>query len=135
MAISAAKDHQIIITVDNKVGSLAEIATAVASSGINLTAICAYAADNKGMIMFVSDNNELAKKILKAKKYNIREEEVILISLDNRPGSLQSVTKKIAELGIDLNLLYGSVEKSGKTSRIVLISEDNDAVLTVLKCV
>ena len=135
MAISAAKDHQIIITVDNKVGSLAEIATAVASSGINLTAICAYAADNKGMIMFVSDNNELAKKILKAKKYNIREEEVILISLDNRPGSLQSVTKKIAELGIDLNLLYGSVEKSGETSRIVLISEDNDAVLTVLKCV
>jgi len=35
--------------------------------------------------------------------------------LDNKPGSLQSVTKKIAELGIDLNLLYGSVEKSGKT--------------------
>ena len=132
--VNAVKDYQIIITVDNKVGTLAEITSVVASSGINLTAICAYAADNKGLIMFVSDNNNLAKKLLKAKKYDIREEEVVLLSLDNKPGALQSVTEKIADLGIDLNLLYGSVDKAGKTSRVVLISEDNDAVLTALKC-
>ena len=132
--VNAIKDTQIIITVDNKVGSLAEIASAVAASGINLTAICAYAADNKGVIMFVSDNNVLAKKILKAKKYDIREEEVVSVSLADKPGALQSITKKIAELGIDLNLLYGSVDKSSKNSRIILISEDNNAVLTALKC-
>lgn len=130
----AMKDSQLIITVDNKVGSLAEITGALASSEINLLAICAYAADNKGVIMFVSENNEAAKKILKAKKYDVREEDVILISLDNRPGALKSVTERIADLHIDLNLLYGSADKAGKTTRLVLIAEDNDAVLTALKC-
>lgn len=132
--ISILKDTQLIITVNNKVGSLAEIAGTIASSGINLIAICAYAADNKGIIMFVSDDNAAAKKILSAKKYDVREEDVILVSLDNRPGALKSITEKIAQLGIDLNLLYGSADKAGKTTRLVLISEDNDAVLTALKC-
>ena len=118
--VSAVKDIQIIITVNNQVGTLAEITSAVAASGINLVAICAYAADNKGVIMFVCDNNNLAKRILKAKKYDIREEEVVLVSLDNQPGALQSVTERIAELGIDLNLLYGSVDRSGKTSRVII---------------
>ena len=132
--MNVGRDKQIIITVDNRVGTLAEITSTVAASGINLLAVCAYAADNRGLIMFVCDNNELAKKILKAKKYDIREEDVISIALENRPGALQAVTKRIADLGVDLNLLYGSVDKSGKVSRVVLISEDNDAVLAALKC-
>ena len=130
---NAALDKQLVITVNNQVGTLAEITSVVASSGINLIAICAYAVDNRGVIMFVSDNNDLAKKLLQAKKYDIREEDVVVISLDNKPGALQSITEKISRAGIDLNLMYGSVDKAGKTSRVVFISENNNAVLTVLK--
>ena len=126
-------DTQLLVTVDNKVGTLAELTNVVASSGINLIAMCAYAVDNKGVIMFVSDNNTQAQKLLKAKKYEIREEEVVLISVDNKPGALQLVTKKISEAGIDLTLLYGSVDKTGKISRMVLVSENNNAVLTAIK--
>jgi len=53
--------------------------------------------------------------------------------VQNKPGALESITKKIAEAGIDLTLLYGSVESKGKSSRIVLISENNDAVLMALE--
>jgi hypothetical protein len=126
-------DKQLLITVDNKVGTLAEISKVISSSGINLIAVCAYAVDNKGVIMFVSEDNKTAKKLLKEKGYDVREEEVILLTVDNKPGSLQAVTEKIAAAGIDLTLIYGSVEQKGKTSRIVLISEDNNAVLTAIK--
>ena len=128
-------DSQLLVTIDNNVGTLAELTNVIASSGINLIAMCAYAVDNKGVIMFVSDNNKQAQKLLKAKKYEVREEEVVLISVDNKPGALQSVTGKISMAGIDLTLLYGSVDKAGKTSRVVLVSEDNKAVLTAIKMV
>ena len=131
--INAVLDKQLIITVDNRVGTLAEVSSVVASSGINLIALCAYAVDNKGVIMFVSDNNNQAKRLLKSKKYDLREEEVILISLKNKPGALQEITEKIADIGIDVTLVYGSVDKEGKTSRIVLITEDNNFVLMSLK--
>jgi hypothetical protein len=131
--IKAALDKQLIITVDNKVGTLAEVSGVVSSSGINLVAVCAYAVDNKGVIMFVSEDNAKAKKLLKEKKYEVREEGVILLNLDNKPGALQSITKRIAEAGIDLTLIYGSVEQKGHTSRVVLISEDNEAVFALIK--
>ena len=131
--INAVLDKQLIITVDNRVGTLAEVSSVVASSGINLVALCAYAVDNKGVIMFVSDNNNQAKKLLKAKKYELREEEVVLISLKNKPGALQEVMEKISDIGIDVTLVYGSVDKEGKTSRVVLITEDNNFVLMSLK--
>ena len=131
--ITATLDKQLLITVDNRVGTLAEITKVVSSSGINLIAVCAYAFDNKGIIMFVSESNLLAKKLLTLKKYDVREEEIVLISVDNKPGTLQNLTEKIAEAGIDLTLLYGSVDRKGKTSRLVIVSENNNAVLDVVK--
>lgn len=129
---NAILDKQLVITAGNKVGTLAEVTNVVSSSGINLVAICAYGVDNKGVIMFVSDNNNQAKKLLKAKKYDVREEEVILTTLDNKPGALQAIAKKISAAGIDLNLIYGSVDKSGKTSRVVIISEDNNGIMAIM---
>ncbi len=124
---------QLMIYVNNEVGKLAEVTRVISASGINLIAVCAYAVDNTGVIMFVTEDNEKAKKLLKTKKYDVREEEVVLISVQNKPGALELITKKIAEEGIDLTLLYGSVENKGKSSRIVLISENNDAVLMALE--
>ena len=131
--VKALLEKQLLITVDNKVGTLAEVSHVVSSSGINLIAICAYGVDNKGTIMFVSENNKEAAKLLKAKKYDVREEEVVLLTLDNKPGALEGVTKQVADLGVDVNLIYGSVDKDGKTCRLVLVSEDNATVLMALR--
>ncbi|MCX5681532.1 MAG: hypothetical protein NT079_04555 [Candidatus Omnitrophica bacterium] len=124
---------QLMITVSNKVGTLAEISSTVSSSGINVIGICAYAVDNNGFIMFVTEDNKKAKKLLESKKYDVREEEVILLTLDNKPGMLQSITQRIADCGIDLTLAYGSVERKGKKSLVILVAEDNNAVLAAIK--
>jgi len=127
--VDAILSKQVIVTVDNRVGTLAEVTAVISSSGINLIAICAQAVDNKGFIMFVSENNKQAQKLLKTKKYNVREEEVVLITLDNKPGALQALLEKIATYKVDLTLLYGTVEKEGDISRLVIVSENNEAVL------
>ena len=130
---NATASKQLIITVNNKVGTLAEVTSVLSSVGINLIAVCAYAVDNKGVIIFVTEDNNQAKKLLKDKKYDVREEEVVLISIDNKPGELQKLTEKIAKAKIDLTLLYGSVDQKGKTSRIILVSENNKAAITALQ--
>lgn len=131
--ISAILDTQLMITVNNKVGTLAEVTNVISASKINLIAISAYAVENIGHIVFVTENNKEAKKLLKAKKYDVREEPVVLVTLDHKPGALQDVTTKIAQAGIDLTLIYGSVEKEGIISRIVMISEDNELLLLAIR--
>lgn len=129
----AVIEKQLVITVDNHVGALADVCRAVALSGINLVATCAHVVDNKGIMFFVTDNNEKARKVLKEKKFDVREEEVVLLSLTNKPGALQIIAEKIAQAGIDLMLVYGSVEKDGKASTIVVVSNNNKAVLAAIK--
>lgn len=131
--VDARLDTQLLITVSNKTGTLSDVTDVVSSAGINLLAVCAYAVDNNGMIMFVTDDNKKAKKLLEHKKYDVREEEAVLVLLDHKPGMLQSVTKRIAEFGIDITVLYGSVEPKGKKSQIVLIAEDNKSVVAAIK--
>lgn len=125
--------NHLMITVENKVGTLSQVSEVIASAGINLVAICGYTVDHKGFVMFVSDDNRRAGKLLRDKGYNVREEEAVLATILNRPGALQSLAQKIADAGIDLDLIYGSVDPKGKTSAIVLVSENNQAVLTLVK--
>ena len=131
--INAFLDTQLMITVNNRVGTLAEVTNVISASKINLIAITASAIDNTGHIMFVTENNKEAKRLLKTKKYDVREEPVVLVTLDHKPGALQAVTTKIAQAGIDLTLIYGSVEKEGIISRIVMISEDNQSLLLAVR--
>ena len=56
-----------------------------------------------------------------------------LVTVDNRPGALQDVARKIAEAGIDLNVIYGSADPKGKTSAVVLVAENNNAVMTLIR--
>ncbi|MBL8012838.1 MAG: ACT domain-containing protein, partial [Candidatus Omnitrophica bacterium] len=95
--INAILDSQLMIRVDNKVGTLAEVSSVISASQINLLAISASAVDNVGHLYFVTENNAEAKRLLKQKKYDVREEKVVLVTLDNKPGALQGVTTKIAQ--------------------------------------
>lgn len=122
-----------MIHLKDTAGTLAEVLSVVSSSGINIIALCAYAIDGMVAIMFVSEDNNAAKSLLEKKGFDVQEEEVVLLTLDNRPGALQEVTNKIAEAGIDLTLMYGSADKDAEQSPIVLISRNNLDVMMLVK--
>lgn len=131
--IHAELGRQLMIRLDNKIGSLAEVTSVIAASGINLIAICAYEAGGMVAAMFVTEDNNGSRALLEDRGITVQEEEVILLTVGHKPGALQRVTEKIAEAGIDLNLLYGSVEKDGKKTRLVMISRNNLDVMMLIK--
>ena len=122
-----------MVTVSNKVGTLSKITEIVSGANINLVAICGYAIGEKGFINFVTEDNKRVKKLLQEKKFDAREEEVVVVSLGNKPGALKALSDTIANAGIDLVLMYGSVNDKDKAARLVLVSEDNKAVLSIIR--
>ena len=125
--------RQLMISIHNSVRSLAEVTNAISAYGINFVAICAYAVGDQVAVMFVTEENNEAKRLLQEKGFIVNEEEVILLSVANKPGALQMVTNKLAEAEIDLKLIYGSVEKESEVSRIVLIADDNLEAMMIIK--
>jgi len=81
----------------------------------------------------IVEQNELekARKVLEANSVSCIEKEVILIVLDNRPGTLAQVTTKVSSKGI--NLIYAfAVAMTPQTSYLLLGTEDNEAALKAL---
>ncbi len=131
--VKAELGRQLMVRGNNEIGMLAKITRVISQADINLVALCAYSIGNNVAVMFVTDDNNAAKRLLQAKGYEVQEEEVIFLSIDNQPGALRKVTDKIAEAGIDLTLVYGSVDASAAVNRSIVISNNNLEVMMIIK--
>ena len=65
--IKAELNRQLMIQLKNTMGTLADVTAIISSSGINVIALCAYAIENTVAIMFVTEDNNEAKRLLEEK--------------------------------------------------------------------
>ncbi len=114
---------QIVAETPNRVGMLAEVTDAVASGGVNIQAICAYAMHDKAIFLLITDNNQKALSSLKVKDYKIKEEDVVAVGLSNKIGAASQMAKKLKDADIDLSYIYGS---TGSAPEALMIFKSNN---------
>ena len=124
---------EIVVAQKNEVGILANISKILADAGINIQSVAGYAVDNGASIMLVTENNLCAMDVLKKSGYKtVKESEVVVAELVNKPGALNGFTAKLAAAGIDIKYTYGSV-CPGCPGIIVLSTSNNDKVVALFK--
>ncbi len=128
----ARKVKEISFTMPNRIGLLSEVTTAIAGAKVNITAICAYAMENSAHFMLTIDSNAKGKKALALLGVGIEEKDVVEVEMANKPGELQKVAKKIADVGIDIEYMYGTAGK-GKTSTCVFKTADNQKTIKIIR--
>jgi hypothetical protein len=127
----AKKIKEITLTMPNRVGLLAEVTGAVSGAKANITAICAYAMENRAYFMLTTDNHGKAKKALARLGSEMVEEAVIEVEVPNRPGELEKVAKKIADAGIEIEYMYATA-RLGKTATCVFKTVDDPKAIKVI---
>ncbi|MFC1576329.1 hypothetical protein ACFL3J_01515 [Candidatus Omnitrophota bacterium] len=130
---NARKATELLVATQNKAGELAKISAAVSAGGANITAVCGYGMDEKANVMLVTDNNSKAIAALKEKGYDVKENDVVEAKLENKVGALEAVGKKIADAGINLNYVYGTVGKAGAPATMILSSDNDSKLVDLLK--
>ncbi|MDD5044399.1 MAG: ACT domain-containing protein [Candidatus Omnitrophica bacterium] len=134
MIIEAHLGKEIIVTIVNKVGLLAEISEIIANHGINIEAVGGYATGNNASIMIVTRDNLRAIEALKAKGYKgAVEEEAVMIDMENKPGALKNITRKLAQNDIDIKHIYGSGCSGDCPAHLIISCSNNEKALIVLK--
>jgi hypothetical protein len=125
---------ELVVTTENKVGVLANISKIMADHGINIEGVAGYAANNEAKIMIVADDALRAKEALqKAGFKNVKENEVVVVDLLNKPGALKAITAKMAADKIDIRYTYGSTCPTGCPARIILATNNNEKALVLFK--
>jgi len=98
---------EITIIAGNEVGSLAQVAEALGSVGVNIEAISAYGLDGKAIFRIITNDSTTTERALsKIPGLTVREADTIVYKMINRPGELGKMTRKLANKGISIESLY-----------------------------
>lgn len=126
---------EISVNVVNKIGVLADMSKVLADCGINIEAVSGHASENNTatIILVTEDNLRAIEALNKAGYKSIKENEVIIIDLENKPGALKHITSILSAKDIDINHIYGAACVSNCPSRVVLSTSDNQKSLLLFK--
>ena len=104
---SASIPFDLVVEIKNEPGALARVAAAISDAGVNLAAAtCVGSADQVELHILVP-HAEAAKHALAISQLGVtREREVVVVEVEDRPGVLADLTRKVAKAGIDLDLVY-----------------------------
>ncbi len=130
-----AKAHmvkELNVKTENKVGMLSEVSQAIASEGVNIVALNAYAVDNEAFFRIVTTDNTKAAEGLKARSLEAHQRDVISVELDNSVGKAGEMGAILKDKGIDVTYIYGSTCDCGGPCTIIVQTGNNAEALSAL---
>jgi hypothetical protein len=97
----------LVIDIENSTGALAQVAAAISDAGVNIAAATCIGAGERAELHILVPHAEAAKHSLAISHVAVtREREVVVVDVQDRPGVLADLTRKIARAGVDLDLVY-----------------------------
>ena len=121
--------YDFTIVVPHTKGSLATLAEELGREKINIEGLCAV--EQNGSIIFhlLTTDKPATKRVIDMVGYKVTNEtEVIVERIEDRPGSLGKVTRRLADAGINLTTVYVATD-----TRLVLGSENVSTLETAWK--
>ena len=97
----------LVIELENTPGALAQVAAAISDAGVNIAAATCLGPGERAELHILVPHAEAAKHALAISHLAItREREVVVVDVEDRPGVLADLTHKIAQAGVNLDLVY-----------------------------
>ena len=97
----------LLIEVENQPGALAKVAAAISDAGVNISAAtCTRPGETAAMHILVKHPGAAKHALATTGVTVTSEREVVVVDVEDRPGVLADVARKVAEAGINLDLLY-----------------------------
>src|SRR4051794_36638112 len=118
----------LVIEIENEPGALARVAAAVSDAGVNLAgATCVGSAERVELHILVP-HAEAARHALALSQLGVsREREVVVVEVEDRPGVLADLARKVASAGINIDLVYIATR-----NRLVFGAADIDGLKAAL---
>lgn len=96
------------VTLEDRPGMLAELGDALGRAGVNLGGAVGMTTDGVGTIhLLIEDDVDAAETAITGAGMSIdNRQEVLVVSVIDQPGTLASYANKLADAGVNINLMY-----------------------------
>ena len=118
-----AKIKQFTIAVENRPGTVAEIARILGNAKVNVLSLRGTAEGTSGTIELVAEDARRAKKALDEAKISYQESSAEEYVLPNKSGALAQCLEKLAAKGVNLRSIHATASKGGRKAVVVCTVE------------
>src|SRR5437588_8104620 len=95
------------IEIENTPGALADVAAAISDAGVNIAAATCIGTGERVELHILVPHAEAARHLLAISHIAVtREREVVVVDVEDRPGVLADLARRIAQAGVNLDLVY-----------------------------
>lgn len=121
-----AKDLTVLL--EDRPGTLADLGEALGAAGINIDGMCGFPCEGRGVIHILVEDASEARQALEDAGLSVEtEREVLLFEAEDRPGTLGEIARKLAEAGVNIELIYKSTQ-----TKLVIGADDLEKARGVL---
>lgn len=123
--------NEIMFKAPTHVGLLAEVSEALHGAGVNILAIGAYDKGDMAEFLLLTSDNRLTGDALAPLSGEVTLAPVVVAEVDNRPGTLAVIARRLADAGINVAQIHGT-STDAPTMTLVLLTTDETRVVDLL---
>jgi len=123
------KAKQLTAWVEDRPGMLGEVTSALGAKKVNILAFLAGVLEGRGAIRIVVDKPAAAKKILAQRGWETTEEDVLQVTVPDKPGGLGAIAGKLGQAGVNIQYAYAGTAHSAAKVNVYLAVGDLPAAL------
>ena len=96
------------VELEDRLGALAVLGEATGGAGINIEGISGAAREGEVLHILVEDA-AATREALAGADIDVRDErDVLVVDVENRPGTMGDVARKLADAGVNVDLAYST---------------------------
>jgi len=130
MSMQIAK--QLAIFLDNRPGTLARVADALAEAKVNIYAVSTSDTVDHSVVRLIVNDYRKALHVFEERGTLVIEDDVVMIEGDNKPGSLAKIAHKLSDSKVNIEYAYCATPPDAKKGLLILRVNDAKKALKVL---
>ena len=97
------------VVLQDRPGELARLGQATGEAGVNIQGMCAFTGEGRGIIHLLVDDDQaaIARQALEEAGMGVADQrEVLVIDVEDRPGTLGGLARSLGEASVNIELAY-----------------------------
>lgn len=124
---------QISVFIENKEGRLKKAIDTLSKAEINIRALSIADTSKFGILRLIVSDNEKAKTVLEKNKFVVKENDVLVVEVPDKPNGLNSILEILDKESINVEYLYAFVGKKTDEAIVVMRLENIEEGIKALK--
>jgi hypothetical protein len=123
---------QIAVFLDNRPGTLARMAEALAEAKVNIFAITTSDTVDHSVVRLVVNDYRKALHVFEEHGTLVIEDDVLMVEGTNKPGELARLARKFSEAKINIEYCYSATSPEAKKGLLILRVSDVKKAMKLL---